>query len=179
MIRFIKQLFRARPVFSNTAEGIHAGLITRTLESAVSVRHLLGKIGGSASQVSPCSASDSPLGVITDAGAPGDPVNINLLGTSPSTVLMVASEAISAGEDVYTAAGGKVQDQPAATGTYYQVGRAVTAATGDNAVLEVEPCAPRKLIVMDAFSGNGNTDVVSLAAVLEQAPDKVRVLPIA
>jgi hypothetical protein len=177
MIRFIKNLFKTRPVFANVAEGVHPGLVTRTLENAVNTRHLIGKTGSTTGQVALCGAADSPLGVITDTGEAGDPVNVHLLSTSRTTALMVASEAISAGQDVYTAASGKVQNQPGITGTYYQVGRALTAATGDGATIEVEPCAPRKLIVATAFTGVGNTDVITLASMLQQAPDKIVMLP--
>jgi hypothetical protein len=177
MIRFLKNLFKTRPVFANAAEGVHPGLVTRTLESTVTTRHLIGKTGSTASQVAVCGAADSPLGVITDTGEAGDPVNVNLLSSTRTTALMIAAEAISVGEDVYTAAGGKVQDQPVVTGTYYQVGRALTAATGDGAVIEVEPCAPRKLIVAEAFTGVGNTDVITLAGILQQGPDKIVMLP--
>ncbi|MBC2593049.1 DUF2190 family protein [Ruficoccus amylovorans] len=177
MIRFIKKLFHARPVFANSAEGTHAGRITRILENTVSVRNLLGKIGPTADQTSLCGAGDKPLGVITDSGEAGEHVSISLLSASSTTILLVASEAILAGQDIYTSASGKVQNEPTAAGTYYLVGRALTAASGDNTLVEVEAFAPRKVIVLNAFTGNPSTDMATLGDTFGQAPDKVIVLP--
>lgn len=174
----ITQLFKKllAPVFCNVAEGTHAGQLTRTLESATGTRYLLGTPGSASSQVDICGASDLPLGVITDEGAIGDLVNVALPGSASSTVLMVASEAIAIGDSVYTAASGKVQDEPATAGTYYQVGTAVTTANSDGDILEVDPVAPRKTVVLAAFSGTAATDIAALGTALEGAPDKVIVL---
>ncbi len=173
MIRFIKILFHRLPVFSNVAEGTHQGQVTRLLDSSVSTRNLIGTQGSQANEVAVCDASDLPLGVITDTGEEAGAVNVCLLSNSPSTVLMVASEAISAGEDVYTAANGLVQDQPSIAGTYYHVGRALTPASGNGSPLEVMPIAPRKTLVLNAFVGTPATDLNSLATALEAAPDKL------
>ncbi|QYY34768.1 DUF2190 family protein [Ruficoccus sp. ZRK36] len=178
MINFIKKLFRARPVFSNTAEGTHTGVITRTLESTIEARYLIGKTGSTASTVALCDADESPLGVVCDTGEPGELVSVNLLSTAASTVLMIASEAITAGQDVYTANAGKIQNQPTTAGTYYQVGRALTTSTGNNAVIEVEPCAPRKVVVSESFSGDSEVDIATLTTILRKAPDKVVMLPL-
>jgi len=84
---------------------------------------------------------------------------------------MTASEAITAGEDVYTAAAGKAQDLPVAAGTYYHVGRALTAATGDGVEIEVETCVPEKLVVIAALT-SADTDLGSLTLT---APDALTV----
>ena len=165
-----------RPIFSNVAEGTHAGQVTRTLEVAASLRYLLGKPGTASSQVDLCGPSDLPLGVITDEGAIGDLVNVALPGSSSSTVHMVASEAVSIGDSLYTAASGKVQNQPSSAGTVYQVGTALTSAGGDGEIIEVDPVAPRKTEILAAFSGTAATDVAALGTALEGAPDKVIVL---
>lgn len=175
MITKLFTMLRA-PIFSNVAEGTHAGQLTRTLESAAGTRHLLGKPGSSTSEIQLCGTSDLPLGVITDEGVPGDLVNVALPGSASSTVLMVASEPIAVGAAVYTAAGGKVQDEPAVAGIYYQVGTAVSPASGDGEVLEVDPVAPRKTVVLAAFSGTAGADIAALGTALEEAPDKVIVL---
>lgn len=174
----ITQLFNigCAPVFCNVAEGTHAGQLTRILETTVSRRNLLGKPGSTASQVDLCGAGDCPLGVITDEGASGDLVNLALPGSASSTVLMVASEPIAIGDAVYTAASGKVQDEPGVPGTYYQVGTAVSPASGDDDTFEVDPVEPRKTVVLAAFSGTAGTDIAVLGSALTAAPDKVIVL---
>ncbi|WOO41167.1 capsid cement protein [Rubellicoccus peritrichatus] len=176
MINKLINVIRHEPVFSNVAEGTHAGQVTRMLESDITTRHLLGKIGSASTQVDLADAGDAPLGVITDCGEAGDYVNVSLPGSVDSTLLMIASEAISAGEDVYTAASGKVQDRPLVAGTYYQIGRALTDAAGDGDVLEVEPVSPRKTVVMDAFSGSSIVDFLALSTTYEKAPDKIIML---
>lgn len=176
MINKLFNNMRLEPIFSNVAVGTHAGQITRTLESDVSTRYLLGKVGSTSQKVDVAGAGDLPLGVITDAGGSGDLVNVSLLGSAQSSVLMVASEVISAGDDVYTAVSGKVQDQPASVGTYYHVGRALTDAAGDGDVVEVDPLAPRKTAVIPAFSGTVSSDLGNLGFAHEGAADKVIIL---
>lgn len=84
-------------------------------------------------------AADQPLGLATDeADAAEDPVAVRLLGAGKGTVLMVAGETITADEDVYSKGDGKIMDEPAVAGTYWKVGRAVTAGTAD-VEMEVEP----------------------------------------
>ena len=142
--------------FSNVASGIHAGHITKDAEVVISTRYLMGKLGTAVNQVDICTAADEPLGVITDeAAAAGDPVNVALFGSAESTQLMVASEAITAGAKVYTAAGGKVQNEPALAGTYYQVGKALEAGIADGDVIEVDAQEPIRVVVIAAL---GNTD---------------------
>ncbi|MBK1858087.1 DUF2190 family protein [Cerasicoccus arenae] len=170
-------LFCARPVFANVATGVHEGGITKTLETATTTRHLIGKAGSTEAEVDLCDAADLPLGVITDEGTVGEPVNIALLGAVPSTLLMVASKPISAGSSVYTAANGKVQDQPTLAGDYYHIGYALTAAASDGERLEVCPVPPRKTKVMNTFSGTTSEDIANLGAALQAAPDKIIVLP--
>ena len=74
---------------------------------------------------------------------------------------MVANETITAGEDVYSGTDGRVQDLPAVAGTYWKVGRSVTASTADLEI-EVEPCTPRKVVII----ANGSTLAQTQAAML-------------
>lgn len=166
-----------QPIFANVATGVHEGNITKTLESAAATRYLLGTPGSAPGEVDICGDSDAPLGVITDEGAVGDPVNVALLGSASSTLLMVADGPIAAGSALYTAADGKVQEQPETTGHYYQVGFAVTSASSDGDRVEVMPVSPRLTIVIDPFTGTAATDIDSLGTALMDAPDKVIVLP--
>ena len=149
--------------FSNVASGSHAGNITKDAEVIIGTRNLLGKLGTAVNQVDICTTADEPLGVITDeAAAAGDPVNVALFGSAGSTHLMVASEAITAGAKVYTAAAGKVQNEPAVAGTYYQVGKALEAATADGDVIEIDAQEPIRVVVIAAL-GNTDNEIGALA----------------
>lgn len=169
-------LFGARPAFANVATGTHEGGITKTLEQAAASRHLLGAQGSAANQVDLCGAGERPLGVITDEGDAGDPVNVALIGVTPNTLLMVASEPISLGSAVYTAANGKIQNQPTTGGDYYLVGHALTPAAADGDRLEVSPVAPRLTKILAPFSGTAGTDIAALGAALADGPEKIIVL---
>jgi hypothetical protein len=132
----------------NVAEGTHAGSIRKLTDAAVATRNLLCKHGSDGDHVAACGASDIPFGTMTDeaAAAEGE-LDVEILGITPRTLLMVASEAITVGEAVYTAANGKIQDLPAGAGTYYKVGHAMTAAGADGDLVEVQHCAPIATVV--------------------------------
>jgi len=141
---------------ANIAAGTHQGAITRKVDAAITTRYLLAKEGTDDDHVDKCGAADIPIGVMTDeAKAAEDNIAVELLGGSKRTLLMVASEAIDAGTYVYTAANGKVQDEPASAGTYYLVGKALSDAAADGDEIEVQHCFPIKLVVQATF---GNTD---------------------
>lgn len=131
-------------------DGIHEdGIISQKADAAIAVKHYLVKIGSDADHVAViAAASDEPLGVcIDEAEAAENPVSVKLLGACKGTVLMVANETITAGEDVYSGTDGRVQDLPAVAGTYWKVGRSVTASTV-GLEIEVEPCTPRKVVII-------------------------------
>jgi len=133
---------------ANIGEGTHCGSISKKADAAIATRNLLVKFGSDGDHVAACGANDIPLGPVDDeAEAAEDFINVRLLGVDGMTQLMVASEAITAGEAVFTAANGKVQDLPGGAGTYYQVGYALTAAGADGDVIEVQHCAPIKTVV--------------------------------
>ena len=120
------------------------GNISRTLLSALSVPHLLVKVGaGGAADI--CGATDEPLGPCHDSPAIGERATISHLGASPGTKTMVASKAIGDGDRVFTTAGGKVTDT--AINNSWLVGKAITAASGDGKTLTVVPCFPRQQTV--------------------------------
>ncbi len=163
-------------MFSNVAEGIHSGGLTRALDNEVATRYLLATVGAAADTVDICGESEVPLGVMTDTGAAGDLVNVALPGNTATTLLLVAAGAITVGADVFTAAGGKVQAQPTTAKSLYHIGRAVTAAQNANELIEVIPLVPTKVTVMAAFTGSAATDVAALEVVLQGGPDRVVVL---
>jgi hypothetical protein len=136
--------FRGLRLAANTYDAAvetHESAITRTNDAAVTARHLLWKKGAADGTVALNTDGDLPLGTIdnTETGT-GVRQSVLLLGKG-STKKMVISEAIVAGESVYTADGGKVQDAPA-SGTVYLVGTALTAGTTDGDIIEVADCVP-------------------------------------
>jgi hypothetical protein len=79
--------------------------------------------------------TDKDIGTVeTPAFASGDPCTVRLR-SAQGTCEMIASEAITAGAAVYTAADGKVSDTAAATSFY--VGEAMETASGDGSIIEV------------------------------------------
>lgn len=127
-------------------DGIHAdGKIGHLLaDAALTTRYLLVKTGSDAGHFAACGAGDKPLGPCLDEPAAAeDPATIALLGAVKGTVLMIGSEAIAAGVNVYTAAAGQTQNEPAVAGTYYLVGQSVTACAGAGLPFEVAPCLPQ------------------------------------
>ncbi|HNX04680.1 MAG TPA: DUF2190 family protein [Opitutales bacterium] len=134
--------------FANSTCATHRGSVTRLTDAAVSTRNLLGTNGSDASHIALCGASNVPLGIIADeASAAGEDVAVLLLGSSGTTLGMVAAGAINAGSLVYTAANGRVSALSATAGTYYCVGVALTAATTAGDSIEVDPSAPQKTVV--------------------------------
>lgn len=132
----------------NYTVGTHGYNLTRKANAAWTVDYLLVKPTANAGEVALCGAADMPLGICTDQPrAAGDQVNVDLLGIIPETRMVIASEAIGLDDEIYTAADGKVQDLPVAAGTYWKIGRPLTAASGDGKPLEIVPCYPVKVVV--------------------------------
>ncbi len=120
----------------------HPGAVTRTLDAAVATTYLLAKTGSTALHAALCGATDRPIGVYQDTGGAGELVALNLFGSAHATLLMVPAVAVSAGDALYTAAGGKVTNVPA-TGCYL-VGHALTDGA-QNGRVEVDTCTPRRV----------------------------------
>ncbi|WP_029190872.1 DUF2190 family protein [Verrucomicrobium spinosum] len=131
----------------------HDRAITKLADAAFATAWLNLKKGSSDNHVALAGAADCPLGVL-DPEAPagktavaiGDRVTINLLGRGP-TKKFVASEAIAIGEELFTAANGKVQNRPAGAGTYWYLGVAISAAGADGDLIEGNDCVPQKLVI--------------------------------
>jgi hypothetical protein len=165
-----------RPVFANIADGTHAGAVTATAATAFNSKYLLAKADATPGSVDVCGVSDVPVGVATDEAAVGDILAIKLLGTGAQTTRMVASAGIAAEMMLYTAANGQVQTEPAAAGTYYLVGRSLTAATGAGDRLEVEPCLPVRLTVVAALRTDTLTDLAADVTTALTSPGIVKIL---
>lgn len=125
-------------------------------------------------------ASDEPIGAATDeAAAAEDPVNVELFGINARTLPLVAKAAIGLGADVYSDGTGKVTVKPTAAGTYWRVGKAMTAAGADGDPIEIMPIRPRKLIVIAALQSTDGTaagaaDLAALKAEAELIGDDLR-----
>lgn len=136
---------------ANIGEGTHEGALSKFADAALTARFLLVKFGSDADHIAIAGANDKPLGICPDEVATADiaerKLAVQLLGISKSTMLAVASEAIALTDDLYTAAGGKVQNLPAGAGTYYKIGRPLQTAAADGDVLEFEPCYPVAVVV--------------------------------
>lgn len=120
----------------------HKGSITRTADAAIATEGLLVKVGSTAAHIAVLAAvTDVPLGICIDTPEAGDSIAVALLGCANETQEMIAGEAITAGEQVFAGADGRITDRPAGAGTYFCVGTAITTAAEDEPV-EVDPCSP-------------------------------------
>jgi hypothetical protein len=128
----------------------HKGSITRIADAAIATLNLLVKVGSDASHIAVMAAvTDVPIGVCMDTPAAGDEIAIGLFGCADETRELVAGEAIGAGVRVYAGATGKVTLLPAAAGTYFCVGTAITAAGDDGDLIEVDTCVPYPVTVTE------------------------------
>lgn len=123
------------PAFSNIAEGTHAGSITLKAAEDINSAHLLVKLDDTGNEIQVCSATDLPVGVCPDESDMGDSVAVNLSGSAESTFTCRAATDIDAGDELYTAAGGKVT--AVASPSCYKVGVALTSAPAGS-VVEVD-----------------------------------------
>ena len=137
--------FRLAANTYDAAVETHDCTVARTNDVAITTRHLLWKKGAGDGTVALNGVADCPLGPIDNTEtATGERQTVALLGKGP-TKKMVASEAITAGEQVFTAASGKVQDTPTGA-TVYLVGTALTAAGADGDIIEVQDCVPVQIV---------------------------------
>lgn len=162
--------------------GTHETAVSRIAEGAIASPYLLVKAGTNPfTQVITCGAAEEPVGVAQDDATDTQRLGVDLLNGG-RTLLMVASEAITAGDDIYTAASGKVQDEPGSAGTYWKVGKAVAAAAADGDAVEVATHTPIKVVVIAALTSTNGTaaaasaSLANLAAEAEKIGDDVRAI---
>jgi hypothetical protein len=123
----------------------HDASVRRKNDAAVTARHLLWQQGATDNGIAVNNATTCPLGTVDNVEAAiGEGQALLLLGKGP-TKKMVASEAITAGKQVFTAAAGKVQDTPTGV-TVYLVGTTLTSAAADGDIIEVQDCVPVRLV---------------------------------
>ena len=130
------------------ADGIHEqGFLTKLADAAFASRYLLVQFGTDADHVALADATHAALGPCYEAPSANDvaigvPIRVDLFGKK-GTKLVVASAAVVAGATLIQAAAGKVVTLPTSGGgTGLVIGRALTAASGDGEVLEVQDCVP-------------------------------------
>lgn len=144
---------------ANVADGVHDESVSKLPDAAITVRHLLYRVGSSPNHVAVAGANDIPLGTIADEATDaqvtaGDHwLTVNLLGKG-TTKRMVASEVMATtGVRVYAAAGGKI----ALSGNVL-VGTLLSTSVGDNDIVEVQDCEPG---VLSDFESVTATNVIA------------------
>ena len=129
--------------------GSHAtGRITRKCDAALADAVFV-KAGTDGAHVAVTTApTECPIGLTEHAtDAAEDEVAIELPGASKGTKTATASAAIAVNDRLCATAAGKVVALPVAGGTYYVIGRALTAAGADGVLVEFEGCTPVPVVV--------------------------------
>ncbi len=83
-------------------------------------------------------ATKTGIGTTKYAGESGKPVGV-VYWNKPGTVLETAQAAIAVNDTVVAGTNGRVQTLPTAAGTYYQIGRALSAAGEAGDYVEILP----------------------------------------
>lgn len=130
--------------------GTHAnGIVTKKCDAVLSVADLLVKIGSDADHVAVTAAStEAPFG-FSDAptDAIEDEVAVRLPGKGGDTKLGWSGAAIAVGDRLVPAANGRVTPLPTGSGTYWVVGKALSAASGAGEPVEIDDCHPYPVVV--------------------------------
>lgn len=132
---------------ASTAGTHDRGMVPFVAEADFTLRHLLAKKGSAANGIVLGTADAAPWGTCVDEPATGDGATVAVFGAVKGTQKVRASAAITAGVEVVAAAAGKVQALPVGAGTYYKVGRTITAAGADGDLIEIVPCYPVAVVV--------------------------------
>jgi hypothetical protein len=170
---------------SEGTAGTHK-IATKLSDAAHNYSHLLVKAGSDADHVAVCGAANMPIGLTTDQpSAAEQPVNVNPLGLGDHTRKVRVASALAKGIDLYTAANGFAQAEPAVAGSYWKVGTSFEAAqqigSGDY-LIEFVPTLPIPTVVVAAFTSTNGTaaaasgSLANLAAEAEKIGDDVRSL---
>lgn len=120
--------------------GKHARrVLTKKADAVHTLHNLVVKTGTDADHIAICGKADRPLGVCVDAPDVAEyPASVEQF-TGPDTLLAVAAAAVAVGDELYTAAGGKVANAATSgAGATYHVGRALTAAAAADEEVEIE-----------------------------------------
>jgi len=127
------------------------GRLSLKSDAAIALEFAAVKAGSDADHVAITAAStDVPLGIAehpTDAAE--DVVGVRLFGKGGDTKAAVAGAEIARLARVICTAAGKLITLPTAAGTYYVVGRAMTAAAADGSLFELDDCHPVPVVVTE------------------------------
>lgn len=111
-LRSFRRLAIGKYAFCNIAEGTHAGSVTMKASEPIDSQNLLVAAGEIEGEFSVASASKKPIGVCLDEGSAGDIMSVALPGCAESTFVCKTAASVSAGDSLYTSAGGKVSPWP-------------------------------------------------------------------
>ena len=99
---------------------------------------VLVKWGADQDHYAVCGASDEPIGIVRSAVLAGDLTarkqTVYLLGAWKKPENLTCAAAVAFTDHLYTAANGQVQKLPVTTGTYYLVGRPLSAGASGGLV---------------------------------------------
>jgi hypothetical protein len=123
------------------------GRDTKQADEAIG-RYTLVKRGSDEDHVGVCDVGDIPLGATEDdsASAVEDRVSFRYFGAGHSTCQATASGAVAVEDFLVAADNGRLRKLPAVAGTYYIVGRALSAAV-DGKVFHFVPSFPIQRVV--------------------------------
>jgi hypothetical protein len=113
-------------------------------------RYALVKRGtNKATQVLVCGAADIPLGITRDeAAGAGQDIGVRMLGATPGSEIGVCDAAIAIEDRLVPATtAGRLRKLPAAAGTYYVVGVALSLTNNAGEQVEFVPCTPYPVVV--------------------------------
>ena len=122
--------------------------VLNLLPTAAHAANVLVKWGANQNTYDLCGVGDIPLGIVTSAVLAGETSRtqaVYLLGSWRKPELVTASEAIAFTDFLFPAANGQVQNTPA-SGTHYQIGRAI-AAGASGSTFPVQHSFPVKVVV--------------------------------
>lgn len=109
---------------------------------------LLVKLSTTTVIANTAAATDDPIGVTAVNVLSGNPVAVDFIGMPDDSIEIMAAGAFNAGDDVFAAAGGKVQGLPVGAGTYRRIGKALEAATADGDIVEILPYNDGKTVTV-------------------------------
>lgn len=115
-------------IVANSSLGTHAeGNITYTAETAIAQRYVFGKINQR--KVSPARRNERAVGLLTDTGQMGDPINVIILGSNIGTLKVRTSMAVAQGDLLTPDSNGLAANhKKLPAGTYHIAGIALTNA---------------------------------------------------
>jgi hypothetical protein len=126
------------------------GHATAVADAPFTSRYLIAKRGANPYSIAMAGQGDVPYAVVPDMTPTTDtdlsyPLPAHILGLNGETERMIASGAINIDQLVTTDASGQVRAVPTASGTYWVLGKAKTAALAQGDQVEVIACFPYQI----------------------------------